>query len=111
MPKLDRKIYYWDTSALIAWVEGGKGWPADVVAGLDEIAIDVTNNKAILCTSAIIQTEILQGQLSTEQISKIEALFKRKNVLQVNVDPRIGKKASEIRNYYNFKHCSEGMSR
>lgn len=103
MPKTGKKKYYWDTCSFIAWIDGGKGHPPEVIAGLEQIAKEVTDNEAILCTSAIIQTEILAGKLTVEQATKIENLFKRKNVLQISVDTKISRRASEIRNHYNMK--------
>jgi predicted nucleic acid-binding protein len=101
MPKRPKKTYYWDACAFIAWLDGGKGHPVEVIAGLDEIAKEVTENRANLCTSVIIDTEMLKGKLTPDQVIKIESLFKRKNVVKINLDSRIATKASEIRDYYN----------
>src|SRR5690349_6962543 len=101
MAKAGRKTYYWDSSAFIAWLDGGKGHPKDVIAGLEEIAREVNENRAILCTSVMTETEVLQGKLTPEQADKFQNLFKRRNVHSIAVDSRIAKKASEIRNYYN----------
>lgn len=101
MPKPIRKKYYWDTSIFIAWLNAGKGHAAEVMAGIDEIAAEIQDNKAVLCTSVNTTTEILQGQLTSEQSSRLENLFKRRNVIRINVDDRIATRASQIRNYYN----------
>jgi len=103
MPKNSRKTYYWDSCAFIAWLDGGKGHPAEVIAGLGEIAKEVTENKANLCTSVITEPEILKGKLTTDQTTRFENLFKRRNVIQINMDSRIAKKASEIRDHYNSR--------
>jgi len=104
MARTGKKTYYWDSCTLIAWVDGGKGHPPQVIAGLDEIAGEVTDNKAILCTSVIIETELLRGKLTQEQALKLQGLFKRRNVLLINLDSRIARRASEIRNYYNERN-------
>jgi predicted nucleic acid-binding protein len=101
MAKAGKKIYYWDTACFIAWLDGAKGHPKDVISGLDEIAKEVTANRAILCTSVATQTEILQGKMSPEQSERLENLFKRRNVISINLDTRIAKRASEIRNFYH----------
>lgn len=101
MPKAGRKTYYWDTACFIAWLDGGKGHANDVIAGLDEIGKEISQNRATLCTSVMTQTELLQGKLTPDQSARLENLFKRKNVVQVSMDSRIAKRASEIRNYYH----------
>lgn len=103
MSKTGKKTHYWDSCAFIAWLDGGKGHPLEVIAGLDEIAKEITDNKANLCTSVITQTELLRGKLTPDQITKIENLFKRRNVVEITLDGRIARKASEIRDYYNNK--------
>jgi predicted nucleic acid-binding protein len=101
MAKRGRKLYYWDTSAFIAWINGGQGHPPEVINGLDEIAKEVAENRAALCTSVNTKTEILQGKLTPDQKTRLDNLFKRRNVTLINVDSRIADMASEIRNYYN----------
>jgi predicted nucleic acid-binding protein len=103
MPKAGSKIYYWDTSAFIAWINGGAEYPKDVIDGLDGIAREVNDNRAVLGTSVITETELLQGKLSTEQAAKLQSLFKRRNVHSISVDSKIARMASEIRNYYSAK--------
>lgn len=101
MAKNSRKLYYWDVCAFIAWLNGGQGHAKEVIAGLDEIAKEITENRAVLCTSVTTYTEILEGKLTPEQIVRLQNLFKRKNVTAINIDSRIAQMASEIRNYYN----------
>lgn len=102
MAKAGKKTYYWDTCCFIAWLTG-EGHPKEVLDGLDEIAREVTENRAMLCTSVMTNTEILDGQLTAEQSEKFQNIFKRRNVTQITLDQRISRKASEIRNYYNQK--------
>ena len=94
------KIYYWDTCCFIAWLTS-KDYPQEVLDGLDDVAKEVNENRAILCTSVMTDTEILEGQLTADQITKFQNLFKRRNVIQITLDQRIARRASEIRNYYN----------
>jgi predicted nucleic acid-binding protein len=101
MAKTGKKTYYWDTAAFIAWLDGGKGHPTEVIAGLDDIANEVHENRASLCTSVLTQTELLQGMMDGEQINRLQNLLKRRNVVPISVDGRIAQRASEIRNYYN----------
>lgn len=103
MARAGRKTYYWDTASFIAWLDGGKGHPGDVVAGFDEVATEITQNRASLCTSVLTHTEVLQGKLTPDQATRFDNLFKRRNVVSITVDSRIAKRASEIRNHYNEK--------
>jgi len=104
MAKANRKTYYWDSCSFIAWIDGGKGYSKDIIDGLDGIAQEVHENKANLCTSVMTETEILQGKLSPEQSTKLQNLFKRRNVILIGVDSKIARTASEIRNYYNARN-------
>ena len=101
MTKVVKKKYYWDSCIFIAWLNGGEGRPPEVIEGLNEVARDVNENRAALCTSVTTWTEILQGKLTPEQKTRLENLFKRRNVVLINIDARIAQMASEIRNYYN----------
>lgn len=101
MAKAGKKTYYWDSCSFIAWIDGGKGHPKDVIDGLDAIAKEVTENRATLCTSVVTETEVLEGKLTPDQVTKFQNLFKRRNVIRISVDHRIARKASEVRNYYH----------
>jgi predicted nucleic acid-binding protein len=103
MPRAGRKTYYWDTASFIAWLDGGKGHASEVVTGFDEVAAEIAQNRANLCTSVLTYTEVLEGKLTRDQAARFENLFKRRNVTSITVDNRIAKRASEIRNYYNEK--------
>lgn len=103
MPKAGRKTYYWDTVSFIAWLNGGLGHPREVIEGLEEIAKEVSQNRANLCTSVITKTEILEGKLKPEEKTRLDNLFKRRNVVLINLDERIATLAGEIRNYYRIR--------
>ena len=106
MPKSGKKLYYWDTSCFIAWLDGGKGHSADALTGLEYIATEINDNRAFLCTSVTTNTEVLQGKYTPEQIAKLENFFKRRNVSVVSVDMKISQRASQIRNYYNQRNVN-----
>src|SRR5277367_6240871 len=75
MAKTGKKTYYWDTATFIAWLDGGKGHPLDVLAGLDEIAQEVNENRSVLCTSVITNTEVLEGKLTPDQVLRLQNFF------------------------------------
>jgi predicted nucleic acid-binding protein len=66
-------------------------------------AREVTENKAILFTSALTNAEIFQGRLTKSQKVKLQALMQRTNVRQVAMDIRIADRASAIREFYNTR--------
>lgn len=100
MARPAKKTYYWDTCCFIAWITA-KGHPNEVLDGLDDVAKEVTENRAALFTSVITETEILEGKLTPDEISRFQNLFKRRNVNQITLDQRIARRASEIRSYYS----------
>jgi predicted nucleic acid-binding protein len=103
MAKAGRQTYYWDTSCFIAWLDGGKGHSREVLSGLDAVAKEIYENRSTLCTSVMTETEVLQGKLTPEQVIKFQNLFKRRNVIAINVDSKIARTASEIRSYYSAR--------
>jgi predicted nucleic acid-binding protein len=108
MAKAGKRIYYWDTNTFIAWLDGGKGHPVEVISGLDEIANEINEGRSVLCTSVITNTEVLEGKLTPDQAVRLQNLFKRRNVIQVSVDTRISQRASAIRNYYSQRGIKFG---
>jgi predicted nucleic acid-binding protein len=98
-----RRIFYWDANVFIAWLKGETCWPASVIAGMNDVAREVTENRAILFTSAITNTEILQGTLTQDQKNKLADLMQRTNVQQISADARIADRASAIREHYNTR--------
>ena len=100
-----RKVYYWDASLFLAWLTN-EPREAAVMEGIAEVARDVNDNKAVLITSVITLTEVLEARLSDEARQKFRDLFKRRNVKQINVDQRIAQLAQEIRQHYSQQNPS-----
>jgi predicted nucleic acid-binding protein len=98
-----RRAFYWDANVFIAWLKAETCWPPAVIAGMNDVAREVTENRAILFTSALTSTEIFQGTLTTAQKAKLSELLQRSNVNQVAADTRITDRASVIREYYNTR--------
>ena len=59
--------------------------------GIEDTAKRVHNNQAILITSVMTQTEVLESRIPKDAQTKLENLFKRRNVTWINHDTRIGK--------------------
>lgn len=98
-----KRIFYWDAAVFIAWLANEACWPPSVIIGMEDVAREVTDNKAILCTSTLTSTEIFQGRLTKSQKTKLAALLQRTNVQQIAADSRITDRASAIREFYNGK--------
>lgn len=94
-----RKLY-WDSCIFLAWLQNEACEPG-VMEGIEEAVRQVHDNEAVLFTSIVTQSEVLEGTLSKEAQEKFDNLFKRKNVVWVNHDTRVGKLSHDIRNYYN----------
>lgn len=98
-----KRIFYWDANVFIAWLKGETYWPSNVIIGMTDVAREVSEGRAILCTSAVTKTEILQGTLTQEQKTKLADLMQRSNVVLIAADERITDRASAIREHYNTK--------
>jgi len=88
--------YYWDSCSFIAWIKGERSAPGDL-EGLEEVAKMVDSNKAVLLTSEITKTEVLEGKMTQDQQAKFNLLFQRKNVVPIDVTGRVLSKTKVIR--------------
>lgn len=102
MPPTGKRTYYWDSCILIAWL---KDEPRDleVKEGIEEIVSAINNNRANMLTSVLTLTEVFEGKLRPETAETLRNIFKRRNVVQVSVDPKIAGTARQIREYYNAR--------
>ena len=91
---------YWDACIFLAWLQDEPGDPG-VMEGIEEAVRQVQNNEAILITSIMTQTEVLESKMPKEAQLKFENLFKRRNVLWINHDTRVGKLSHDIRDHYD----------
>lgn len=94
-----KKKIYWDACIFLAWLQNEPCKPG-VMEGIEETVRQVHNNEVILFTSIMTQTEVLESKMSKAAGTKFENLFKRRNVLWVNHDPRVGRLSHDIRDYY-----------
>lgn len=93
---------YWDACIFLAWLKNEPCEPG-VMEGIEATVQQVHDNEAILFTSIMTQTEVLDSTLPKEAQTKFGNLFKRRNVTWVNHDPPVGKLSHDIRDYYNRK--------
>lgn len=100
--------YYWDANVLIAHIKDEKPPLRSIgeTSGLREIVNEIDEDKANLVSSVIVNTEILPGDLTKEQKERYNSIFKRPNIVLINVHTNIANKASEIRDYYRQRNVS-----
>lgn len=98
--KAGKRIFYWDTAVLLAWLMDERHWPASVLEGIQDVVSEVENGKAIMFTSSITRSEIFMGRLAHEQKDKYAKLMMRRNVTEIAPDARVMDRASAIREHY-----------
>jgi len=90
--------YYWDSGLFIAWFKDEKRKPGEM-QGLAEVVSMIDKKEAILVTSVITRTEVLESTLSDENKGMFDKLFKRTNCKQVDVTAPISELAHDIREF------------
>jgi len=98
--KRDRETLYWDACIFLAWLQNEQLDPG-VMEGIEEHAKRVTNNQAILVTSIMTRTEVLDSRLSKAAKDQFTNLFKRRNVEWINHDERVSTLSHDIRDHYD----------
>lgn len=94
--KADKEIIYWDACIFLAWLKDETCEPS-VMEGIEDTVKRVHDNEVVLITSIMTQTEVLESMMSKEAQTKFENVFKRRNVVWINHDTRIGKLSHDIR--------------
>ncbi len=94
--KRTKPQYYWDTTIFLAWMKN-ETRPAGEMEGLAEIAAMIDRRGAVLITSVVTKTEVLQSSLDDRARALFDALFKRSNIVLCDITEAISDMASEIR--------------
>ena len=94
--------YYWDSVLFIAWLKNEKRKPGEM-EGLAEVVSMIDKKEAVLITSVVTRTEVLESSLSTENRGMFDNLFKRTNCKMVDLNAPIGELAHDIREYYKLQ--------
>jgi hypothetical protein len=97
--KADREIIYWDACIFLAWLKD-EPCEAGVMEGIEETVKRVHDNEVVLITSIMTQTEVLESKMPKDAQTKFDNVFKRRNVVWINHDTRVGKLSHDIRDYY-----------
>ncbi len=91
--------FYWDTSIFLAWLKN-ETRPRGEMEGFAEIAAMIDRREAILVTSVVTKTEVLQSSLDDKGRALFDDLFKRSNIMRCDVTEAISDLAANIR-----EHC------
>lgn len=94
---IGRLKFYWDTAPLIAWLTDEKRADPSEMSGLAEVLEMVDRGQAVLMTSVLWRSEILDLDLTPSQKKKLDAAFDGMSVLELQIDSRIMDLAGEIR--------------
>jgi predicted nucleic acid-binding protein len=105
MPGAKTPIYYWDTCLFLAWIKD-EDRPSGEMAGVREVIANVKKRDAIIVTSVITATEVLQSYLPAGVETLFTGLMKR--VEQKSVDIKIAKLAHDLRDYYTIRKSNFG---
>jgi predicted nucleic acid-binding protein len=98
--KAGKNIIYWDTAVWLAWLTGERHWPETVIAGIEDVILQLEAGKIQLITSSITRSEIFQGRLTTEQKNLWTSITRRSDVRAIAADDRINDRSSAIREYH-----------
>lgn len=90
---------YWDTCVFIAWLKDEARAPGEM-EGVAEMVKAVDKGHAVIVTSVLTTTEILESKLTPPQCDKLHKVFKRPELQKVACDDRVATKAREIRDFY-----------
>lgn len=92
-----RRLFYWDTAPLIAWITDEKRQDPMEMAGLAEVVEMVDRGLAVIMTSVLWRAEVLDLHLTTMQRRRLDEAFDGRSLIEVSIDSRILDLASEIR--------------
>jgi len=98
-----RPIFYWDTCLFLAWIKDEER-PTGEMAGVREIIDRVKRRGAVLVTSVLTSTEVLQSKLPAGVDNLFSGLMRR--IEQKSIDIKIAKLAHDLRDYY-AQHADE----
>ena len=94
-----RRIYYWETSIWIVYLNEGKEHP-DVFERLEEIITEVKARQVTLLTSVLTRIELLEMHHGPAKMRQYDAQLDRRNVHDVAITRQIAALASNFRNHF-----------
>jgi predicted nucleic acid-binding protein len=95
------ELIYLDTTILIAWIKG-ENRPNNEMIGVEYCFERIKNSEIKAISSVITDTEILSGHFPPNKKDQVERTLSRmRNFEYINIDRRISRLASEIRDFYS----------
>jgi predicted nucleic acid-binding protein len=91
--------YYWDANIFLAWLKNEKR-KAGEMEGVAEIVWMVDRNQAVIVTSVVSKSEVLQSSLPPSVQKMFSQIFQRPNLVLVDFSDRIADLAGTIRDFY-----------
>ena len=99
-----KPTYYWDASLFLAWLMNESSKPGEM-EGLAEVAWLVDRNQAIIVTSVMTKGEVWQSALPVNVRVMFADVFKRPNVVLVDLSDPISALGGVIREDYASRHA------
>ncbi len=92
------RIYCWDASVFLAWLNGGENRPSEKLANLRAAVDDIDKGRAMLITPSTVSTEVWESRIPDEEKRNWYInVFKRENVQKIQVSDPIAKIAGQLR--------------
>jgi predicted nucleic acid-binding protein len=98
--KAGKTLVYWDTAVWLAWLLGERHWPATVLAGIEDVIVQLESGRLLLLTSSITRSEVFEGRLATEQKALWNSIMRRSDVQAIAADDRVNDRSAAIREYH-----------
>jgi predicted nucleic acid-binding protein len=93
-------IYYWDTCIFYAWLKDEKRADQGELEGIQHILELNKKKQNKIITSTITNSEILEGNLTKEQMDNFQSALLKGTFSTISVDIKISETARQIREYY-----------
>lgn len=94
-----KPIYYWDANVFLAWLKDERRKSGEM-EGLAEVIAMIDRQEAILMTSVMTRTEVLESSLPARAQNLFDKIFDRQNIVSVDVTAPISNLAHQIRDHY-----------
>jgi predicted nucleic acid-binding protein len=97
-----KPTYYWDANVFLAWLKNEQREAGDI-EGIAEVVWMVDRNRATIVTSVITKGELFQSSLSQEARNQLTRMFKRSNIVLVDLNDPISELSGTIREFYKSR--------
>jgi hypothetical protein len=95
-------VVYWDSCIFFAWIKD-ELLPESVKKGIEQTIEKAYKGEAVIATSVVALTEVLQSKMTADQKEKFKEIFHHPHLQMVDVDRRIAAKAAVVREHYDTR--------